>query len=99
MTFGRLLRTAKALTCWAATLVSAVYTNGASPAQRMLAWFREYGGYAYTLIHDPDKAGREWCETVSGAIRHATTNVRIVSTSGTLDPDETILSGWWPDIL
>ena len=53
----------------------------------------------YTLIHDPDKAGLEWCETVSGAIRHATSDVRIVSTPGTLDPDEAILGGWWPDGL
>lgn len=79
--------------------VSAVYTNGSSPAQRMLAWFNQHGEYRYILIHDPDEAGREWCSTVSGAIRHATPNVRIVSTPGTLDPDEAILSGWWPDEL
>lgn len=79
--------------------VSAVYTNGASPAKRMLAWFHEHGEYRYTLIHDPDKAGLEWCETVSGAIRHATSDVRIVSTPGTLDPDEAILGGWWPELL
>jgi DNA primase len=79
--------------------VSAVYTNGASPAHRMLAWFNQHGEYSYTLIHDPDKAGREWRETVSGAIRHATSEVRILSTPGTLDPDEAILGGWWPEIL
>jgi DNA primase len=79
--------------------VTAVYTNGASPAHRMLAWFREHSRYRYTLIHDPDKAGLEWCESVSGAIRHATSNLRIVSTPGTLDPDEAILSGWWPETL
>jgi len=79
--------------------VSAVYTNGASPAHRMLAWFHQRGEYSYTLIHDPDKAGYEWCETVSGAIRYATPHVRIVSTPGNLDPDEAILAGWWPEIL
>ncbi len=79
--------------------VSAVYTNGASPAHRMLAWFNQHGEYSYTLIHDPDKAGEQWCESVSGAIRHATPNVHIVSTPGTLDPDEAILSGWWPELL
>jgi DNA primase len=79
--------------------VSAVYTNGASPAYRMLAWFHEHGQYRYTLIHDPDKAGREWSETVSGAIRYATPDVRIVSTPGTRDPDEAILGGWWPELL
>lgn len=79
--------------------VSAVYTNGASPAHRMLAWFSQHGEYAYTLIHDPDKAGLQWCDSLSGAIQQATSNFRIVSTPGTLDPDEAILSGWWPDIL
>jgi hypothetical protein len=63
----------------------------------MLAWFAQHGEYSYTLIHDPDQAGREWCETVSGAIRQATSQVRILSTPGMLDPDEAILSGWWPD--
>jgi DNA primase len=79
--------------------ILAVYTNGASPAQRMLAWFNQHGEYEYTLIHDPDEAGRQWCECVSGAIRMGTENVQIVSTPGTLDPDEAILSGWWPDHL
>jgi DNA primase len=79
--------------------VSVVYTNGATPAHRMLAWFHEHGQYRYTLIPDPDQAGREWCDSVSGAIRHATPEVYIVSTPGTLDPDEAILGGWWPDIL
>lgn len=79
--------------------VAVVYTNGATPAHRMLAWFHEHGQYRYTLIPDPDQAGHEWCDSVSGAIRHATPEVHIVSTPGALDPDEAILSGWWPEIL
>ena len=78
--------------------VSAVYTNGASPAHRMLAWFSRNGQYEYILIHDPDNAGLQWCESVSGAIRQVTPSVRIISTPGKLDPDEAILGGWWPDI-
>lgn len=79
--------------------VSVVYTNGATPSHRMLAWFHEHGQYRYTLIPDPDQAGREWCDSVSGAIRYATSEVDIVSTPGTLDPDEAILGGWWPEPL
>ncbi|HRK91670.1 MAG TPA: hypothetical protein PK152_21270, partial [Anaerolineales bacterium] len=31
----------------------AVYTNGASPSAKMLAWFREHNQYEYVLLSDP----------------------------------------------
>lgn len=75
----------------------AVYTNGASPSARMLAWFSEHNRYDYILVRDPDAAGKEWAQTVSGAIRHGGGKVRCLCPPGRLDPDEAILDGWWPD--
>jgi hypothetical protein len=77
----------------------AVYTNGSSPSAKMLDWFRRHGRYKYILIRDPDKAGQEWEESVSAAIRHGGAPIHCLCPPNTLDPDEAILSGWWPSIL
>ncbi len=74
----------------------AVYTNGASPAAKVLQWFREHNQFEYVLLRDPDKAGQEWAKTVSDAIRHGGAKVRTLRPPDGLDPDEAILSGWWP---
>ncbi len=74
----------------------AVYTNGASPAAKVLQWFRQHNEFEYVLLRDPDKAGQEWAETVSDAIRHGKGKVRTLRPPDNLDPDEAILSGWWP---
>ncbi len=74
----------------------AVYTNGASPSARMLAWFGEHDRYEYILIRDPDSAGQAWSKTVSGAIRGGGGKVRCLHPPDHLDPDEAILNGWWP---
>jgi len=76
----------------------AVYTNGASPAARMMQWFREHPQYEYVLLQDPDQAGDEWAQGVSAAIRHGGASVRILRPPEPFDPDESILNGWWPSI-
>ena len=77
----------------------AVYTNGASPSAKMLDWFSRNSRYEYILIRDPDKAGLEWEESVSAAIRHGGAPIHCLCPPDTLDPDEVILRGWWPSIL
>ena len=74
----------------------AVYTNGASPSAKMHRWFSEHPGYEYILLRDPDKAGLEWARSVSASIRGGGGNVRTLKPPDKLDPDEAILSGWWP---
>jgi len=77
----------------------AVYTNGASPSAKMHQWLREHPQYEYLLLRDPDKAGVEWAQSVSASIRHGGAKVRTLRPPDQLDPDEAILSGWWPSIL
>lgn len=74
----------------------AVYTNGASPAAKMLDWFSRHGQYEYVLLRDPDEAGQEWARVVSAAIRRGGGKVRTLTPPDDHDPDEAILSGWWP---
>jgi hypothetical protein len=74
----------------------AVYTNGASPSAKMHRWFSEHSQYEYVLLRDPDKAGVEWSKSVSASIRHGGGKVRTLKPPEKLDPDEAILSGWWP---
>jgi hypothetical protein len=59
----------------------AVYTNGASPAAK--------------ILRDPDEAGREWATKLLAAIRKGGANVRALRPPDSLDPDEAILRGWW----
>jgi len=75
----------------------AVYTNGASPAARMLQWFRQHPEFEYVLLCDPDQAGQEWSETVSAAIRHGGATAHSLQPPDHLDPDQAILNGWWPN--
>jgi hypothetical protein len=77
----------------------AVYTNGASPAAKMHRWFSEHNEYDYVLLRDPDKAGTEWAQAVSASIRHGGAKVRTLRPPDQLDPDEAILSGWWPSAI
>jgi hypothetical protein len=77
----------------------AVYTNGASPAAKMHRWFSEHNEYDYVLLRDPDKAGMEWSQAVSASIRHGGAKVRALKPPDQLDPDEAILSGWWPSAI
>ena len=77
----------------------AVYTNGASPSAKMLAWFREHNQYEYVLLCDPDKAGDEWAGHLTDAIQKGGASVQALRPPDMLDPDEAILSGWWPSIL
>lgn len=74
----------------------AVYTNGSSPAAKVLQWFREHNRYEYVLVRDPDPAGVEWALALSSSIRSGGASVRTLRTPDQLDPDEAILSGWWP---
>ncbi|HMM97430.1 MAG TPA: toprim domain-containing protein [Anaerolineales bacterium] len=74
----------------------AVYTNGASPAAKLHRWFQEHGQYEYLLVRDPDPAGAEWALALSSSIRSGGASVRTLRTPDQLDPDEAILSGWWP---
>jgi len=77
----------------------AVYTNGASPSAKMHRWFSEHNQYEYVLLRDPDKAGLEWVQSVSDSIRHGGANVCAFEPPDKLDPDEAILSGWWPSVI
>ena len=77
----------------------AIYTNGASPSAKMLAWFAENNRYEYVLIRDPDKAGEEWEESVSEVIRYGGAPIHCLCPPDALDPDEAILSGWWPSAI
>ena len=77
----------------------AVYTNGASPAAKLHRWFSEHNKFEYVLLHDPDKAGTKWVESVSASIRHGGAPVITYTPPNQLDPDEAILNGWWPSIL
>jgi hypothetical protein len=79
--------------------VVAVYTNGASPSARMLQWFRDHNQYEYLLLSDPDNAGDEWAGHLTDAIRGGGAGVQTLRPPAPLDPDEAILSGWWPSIL
>ena len=74
----------------------AVYTNGASPSAKMHRWFADHSQFEYILLPDPDKAGLEWAQSVSASIRHGGAKVRTLRPPDKLDPDEAILSGWWP---
>jgi hypothetical protein len=74
----------------------AVYTNGASPAARMLQWFSQHPEFEYVLLCDPDAAGQEWSGTVSDAIRHGGGKAHSLQPPDHLDPDQAILNGWWP---
>jgi hypothetical protein len=62
----------------------------------MHRWFREHGQYEYVLMRDPDPAGVEWALALSASIRNGGASVRTVLPPNHLDPDEAILSGWWP---
>ena len=73
-----------------------VYTNGASPSAKVIQWFQQHNEFEYVLLRDPDKAGQEWAKTVSEAIRHGGGKARTLRPPDQLDPDEAILSGWWP---
>jgi DNA primase len=73
----------------------AVYTNGASPAAKILRWFTEHNEYEYVLLRDPDEAGREWSTKIQAAIRKGGANVHALKPPDSLDPDEAILQGWW----
>jgi hypothetical protein len=73
----------------------AVYTNGASPARKLLDWFGKHD-YEYVVIPDPDKAGEEWVEGVTQAIHQGTGKFQVARPPDGHDPDEAFLSGWWP---
>jgi hypothetical protein len=77
----------------------AVYTNGASPSAKILRWFSEHNEFEYVLLRDPDQAGVEWTQTISKSIRHGGAKVRALQPPDQLDPDEAILSGWWPSAI
>jgi len=79
--------------------VIAVYTNGSCPSARMLEWFSQNSQYAYLLVRDPDDAGAQWTAHLAKAIHDGGGNVNLSTPPDTLDPDEAILSGWWPDHL
>jgi len=79
--------------------VVAVYTNGASPSAKMLAWFREHNQYEYGVLSGPDNAGDEWAGHLTAAIQKGGAGVQALQPPASLDPDEAILSGWWPSIL
>jgi hypothetical protein len=92
--------------------VVAVYTNGASPVQRMLHWFTENASkYDFILVPDQDKAGLGgwdekrhkavpgWLQHLVEAINKGNGRYCAINTPDRLDPDEAFLSGWWPSLI
>ena len=92
--------------------VITVYTNGASPARRMLNWFTDNAArFEFVLIPDPDEAGLGgwdeekhkhipgWLQHVSGAIEKGGGRYYVLPTPDGLDPDEAFRSGWWPSVI
>jgi hypothetical protein len=75
-----------------------VYTNGAAPSFEMLDWFAEHD-YDYFLIRDMDKAGADWVEIITAALRGKKRRYAVLFPPNDLDPDEAFLSGWWPPII
>jgi hypothetical protein len=79
--------------------IIAVYTNGSCPSARMLEWFHQNPQYEYLLVRDPDEAGAQWTAHVAKAIHDGGGSVNLSTPPDALDPDEAILSGWWPETL
>jgi hypothetical protein len=80
------------------TGVTPLFTGGASPSHASLDWLSSRAGnFEYVLVPDPDEAGQEWTEGIQTAIRKGGGKARVSQTPGNLDPDEAILSGWWPE--
>ncbi len=75
-----------------------VYTNGASPSFEILDWLAEHD-YDYFLIRDMDKAGADWVEMITTALRGKKRRYAVLFPPNDLDPDEAFLSGWWPPII
>jgi hypothetical protein len=72
-----------------------VYTNGAKPSYHLLEWFST-SPYEYILVQDPDEAGDNWQEMVTGAICRGEGRYHACRPPDDLDPDEAFLDGWWP---
>jgi len=75
--------------------IGVIYTGGASPSRPMLEWFAACA-FDFLLIPDPDEAGRGWAKALQAAIRRGGGQVRLARTPNGLDPDQAVLSGWWP---
>lgn len=75
-----------------------VYTNGASPSYEILDWFAEHN-YEYFLIRDMDKAGSDWAQMLTTAMKEKNRRYTVLFPPNTMDPDEAFLSGWWPPII
>lgn len=78
--------------------VTAVYTNGSCPSSRMLEWFSRNNRYEYLLVRDPDEAGAQWTAHVGKAIHDGGAKLYLATPPDSLDPDEAVLSGWWPQL-
>jgi hypothetical protein len=74
----------------------AIYTGGASPSRPMLEWFAACT-YEFLLVPDPDEAGQGWARALKAAIRRGEGQVQLAHTPDGLDPDQAVLSGWWPE--
>jgi hypothetical protein len=91
--------------------VVVVYTNGASPAKRMLQWFAENAAkYSFILIPDQDAAGLGgendqgkfvpgWKQHLERAIQAGEGTCATINTPGGMDPDEAFRTGWWPSAI
>lgn len=78
------------------TSIGVVYTGGASPSRPMLEWFATCG-FGFLLIPDPDEAGRGWTKALKTAIQRGSGKLRVIRTPDSLDPDQAVLRGWWPE--
>jgi len=92
--------------------VIAVYTNGASPAHRMLEWFTANATrFDFILIPDQDEAGLGgfdekrkkpipgWLQRITEAIDKGGGRLCVINTPNRMDPDEAFLTGWWPSVI
>jgi len=72
-----------------------LYTGGATPSFEILEWYAQAKKYRHILIPDVDEAGMGWMDTLSRVLHDA--DLRVCIPPGELDPDEALLSGWWPE--
>ncbi len=78
--------------------VVCVYTNGASPSSEIIDWFGDHD-FEYFLIRDMDKAGADWSEMITTALKEKDQRFTLLFPPNNKDPDEAFLDGWWPPCI
>jgi hypothetical protein len=75
-----------------------VYTNGASPSSEIIDWFGGHD-FEYFLVRDMDKAGADWTEMLTTALKEKSRRFTVLFPPDNKDPDDAFLAGWWPSCI